>query len=133
MGSVGVHQAHTRLAECAPAGEDRHPGARRPDLGPRIRALQNALRLGREDRSLKRHLAAPRAAAPERASDCRERWGMTSPVVGFAGMTHLGLVSASAVAARGFELLCFDPNRALLARLAGPAMPVLAPALTEPI
>jgi len=56
---------------------------------------------------------------------------MTSPVVGFAGMTHLGLVSASAVAARGFELVCFDPDRALIDRLAGQDMPVLEPGLNE--
>src|SRR5262249_36418183 len=131
MGSVGVHQAHTRLAERTPAGEDRHPSARHADPGPGIRVFHNALPSGREDRPLKRHLAAPRAAAPERASDCRERWRMTSPVVGFAGMTHLGLVSASAVAARGFELVCFDPDRALIDRLAGQAIPLLPPALTH--
>ena len=39
---------------------------------------------------------------------------MTSPVVGFLGMTHLGLVSATAVASVGFETVCFDPMRHLL-------------------
>ena len=42
---------------------------------------------------------------------------MTPPVVGFAGMTHLGLVSASAVATRGFETICFDADRAVIRRL----------------
>lgn len=56
---------------------------------------------------------------------------MTAPVVGFAGMTHLGLVSASAVAARGFETICFDPDRALIHRLARQDWPVLEPGLDE--
>ncbi len=56
---------------------------------------------------------------------------MTSPVVGFAGMTHLGLVSSSATAARGFELVCFDPDHALIRRLARQDMPILEPGLNE--
>src|SRR5258708_24056389 len=56
---------------------------------------------------------------------------MTSPVVGFAGMTHLGLVSASAAAARGFELVCYDPDHALIQRLAKQDMPILEPGLNE--
>lgn len=56
---------------------------------------------------------------------------MTSPVVGFAGMTHLGLVSSSATAARGFELVCFDPDYALIHRLARQDMPILEPGLNE--
>jgi UDPglucose 6-dehydrogenase len=43
---------------------------------------------------------------------------MKAPVVGFAGMTHLGLVSASAVAGHGFEVVCFDADPALVRRLA---------------
>src|SRR5262249_60976573 len=67
----------------------------------------------------------------ERTRDGRERWRLSATVVGFAGMTHLGLVSASAGAARGFELVCFDPDRALVDRLAGQDMPVLEPGLDE--
>jgi UDPglucose 6-dehydrogenase len=52
-------------------------------------------------------------------------------VVGFAGMTHLGLVSASAVAARGFELVCFDADPAVVRRLAQQDWPVLEPGLDE--
>ena len=33
------------------------------------------------------------------------------PVIGFAGMTHLGLVSASAAAGKGFRTVGFDPDR----------------------
>jgi UDPglucose 6-dehydrogenase len=56
---------------------------------------------------------------------------MKPPVVGFAGMTHLGLVSASAAAARGFEVVCFDADRALIDRLARGDWPVLEPGLDE--
>ena len=33
------------------------------------------------------------------------------PVIGYAGMTHLGLVSASAAAGQGFRTVAFDPDR----------------------
>lgn len=58
---------------------------------------------------------------------------MTSPVVAFAGMTHLGLVSATAVAAAGFETVCFDPDEALIRRLTRGELPVLEPQLPETI
>jgi len=32
-----------------------------------------------------------------------------SVVVGFAGMTHLGIVSSASVAAKGFRTVCYDP------------------------
>jgi UDPglucose 6-dehydrogenase len=53
------------------------------------------------------------------------------PVVGFVGMTHLGLVSASAVAGAGFETICFDRDAALVADLQSGRLPVLEPALPE--
>src|SRR6516165_1795411 len=56
---------------------------------------------------------------------------MKPPVVGFAGMTHLGLVSASAMAARGFEVVCFDADRAVIRRLGQQDWPVLEPGLDE--
>ena len=56
---------------------------------------------------------------------------MTRPVVGFAGMTHLGLVSASAVAGAGFDTICFDPDAALVARLRNRELPVVEPDLPE--
>src|SRR5262249_61096139 len=76
-------------------------------------------------------MAASRVAAPERGSDGGERTGMKPPVVGFAGMTHLGLVSASAVAARGFQTRCFDPDRGLIERLVQQGWPVLEAGLDE--
>jgi UDPglucose 6-dehydrogenase len=57
--------------------------------------------------------------------------GKTRPVVAFAGMTHLGLVSASAVASAGFETLCFDRDAELIARLKRGELPVLEPDLPE--
>jgi UDPglucose 6-dehydrogenase len=54
---------------------------------------------------------------------------MKLPRVGFAGMTHLGLVSGSALAGRGFEVVCFDDDPALIARLIGQDWPVLEPGL----
>ena len=34
---------------------------------------------------------------------------MSAPVLGFAGMTHLGLVSGVCAAEKGFRTVCFDP------------------------
>jgi UDPglucose 6-dehydrogenase len=56
---------------------------------------------------------------------------MTRPVVGFAGMTHLGIVSASAVATAGFETVCFDPDAQLIVRMQAGSLPVLEPGLDE--
>jgi UDPglucose 6-dehydrogenase len=56
---------------------------------------------------------------------------MKPPVVGFAGMTHLGLVSAAAAAGRGFEVVCFDADAALIERLRRQDWPVLEPGLGE--
>jgi UDPglucose 6-dehydrogenase len=53
------------------------------------------------------------------------------PVVGFAGMTHLGLVSASAVAGAGFETICFDRDEGLVADLQRGRLGVLEPDLPE--
>lgn len=56
---------------------------------------------------------------------------MTKPVIGYAGMTHLGVNYAAASAARGFRTVCFDPDRALVARLEAGALPVVEPGLPE--
>ena len=44
-------------------------------------------------------------------------------------MTHLGLVSATAVAAKGFATRCYDPNSALIDRLSEGELPVHEPDL----
>jgi UDPglucose 6-dehydrogenase len=54
---------------------------------------------------------------------------MTAPVVGFAGMTHLGIVSASAAASVGFDTVCFDPDTALIERLRAGDWPIIEPGL----
>jgi UDPglucose 6-dehydrogenase len=46
-------------------------------------------------------------------------------------MTHLGLVSAAAVASAGFETICFDRDEALVAKLRNGLLPVLEPDLPE--
>ncbi len=53
------------------------------------------------------------------------------PLVGFAGLTHLGLVSASAVCGRGFPTVCYDPNEKLIGELTGGRLPIVEPGLAE--
>lgn len=49
---------------------------------------------------------------------------MSKPTIGFCGMTHLGLVSAVAVAEKGFPVVCFDPDPSLVEKLTRGEMPV---------
>jgi len=56
---------------------------------------------------------------------------MSGPTIGFAGMTHLGINSAAASAARGFRIVCFDPDAELIARLKAAELPVVEPGLPE--
>jgi len=56
---------------------------------------------------------------------------VTRPVVGFAGMTHLGLVSGVCAAEKGFRVLCFDPNGARIAALKRRELPVSEPELDQ--
>ncbi len=53
------------------------------------------------------------------------------PKIGFAGMTHLGLCSAIAAASKGFLTLGFEPNDALVRRLAVGDLPVTEPDLNN--
>jgi UDPglucose 6-dehydrogenase len=46
-------------------------------------------------------------------------------------MTHLGLVSASVVASRGFQAICYDRDAALIERLKAAQLPVLEPGLGD--
>lgn len=52
-------------------------------------------------------------------------------VVGYVGMTHLGLNSAAAAGARGCNVICFDPDQALVDRLRSGDLPVVEPDLSE--
>lgn len=56
---------------------------------------------------------------------------VNNPVVGWVGMTHLGLNSAVAGAERGFSIVCFDTDADLIARLNCGDMPVLEPTLDD--
>lgn len=51
------------------------------------------------------------------------------PVVGFAGLTHLGLVSAVVTAAEGFSVVGFDPDRARVESIVAGRLPVVEPDL----
>jgi UDPglucose 6-dehydrogenase len=56
---------------------------------------------------------------------------MTRPVIGFAGMTHLGLVSGVSATEKGFRLVCFDPDASRIAALQCGELPVSEPQLDE--
>lgn len=60
-----------------------------------------------------------------------ERVAVEGPVIGFAGMTHLGLNSAAAASERGFQVVGFDPNEVLCTALRAGQPPVLEPGLQE--
>jgi len=53
------------------------------------------------------------------------------PVIGFAGMTHLGLVSGVSASEKGFRVVCFDPDPARIEPLTRRALPVSEPQLDE--
>jgi UDPglucose 6-dehydrogenase len=54
---------------------------------------------------------------------------MSAPVVGFAGLTHLGLVSALAVASKGFRVVGYDTDAARVRDIAAGRLPVVEPGL----
>ncbi len=56
---------------------------------------------------------------------------MIQPVIGFAGMTHLGLVSGVSASEKGFKLVCFDPDAERIAALQRGELPVSEPQLDE--
>jgi len=51
--------------------------------------------------------------------------------VGFVGMTHLGLVSATGTASKGFPTLCVDHDAGLISRLQKGELPVVEPGLDD--
>jgi len=52
-------------------------------------------------------------------------------VIGFLGMSHLGLVSAAGAAAKGFDVVGFDDDVARVQRLRAGELPVVEPGLPE--
>jgi UDPglucose 6-dehydrogenase len=55
---------------------------------------------------------------------------MTSPVIGFAGLTHLGINSLAAAAARGFDTIGFHPDKDLVNLLSRGKLPIHEPGLS---
>lgn len=51
--------------------------------------------------------------------------------IGFAGMSHLGLVSSLAAAARGFDVVCYDPDSTRCAELQRGEFPIVEAGLDE--
>ncbi len=56
---------------------------------------------------------------------------MTSPVIGFAGLTHLGLVSSVATASMGFRVVGYDADDDRVGEIAAGRLPVVEPKLDE--
>ena len=56
---------------------------------------------------------------------------MSRPVIGFAGMTHLGINSAAAAMRRGFPIVGFDPDGSVIEALKDGRPPVTEPGLDE--
>ncbi|MBG0800310.1 UDP-glucose/GDP-mannose dehydrogenase family protein [Methylocystis sp. H4A] len=52
-------------------------------------------------------------------------------IVGFAGMTHLGIVSATSVAAKGFKTIGYDSDSQLIERLSAGQPPIEEPDLDD--
>src|ERR1700751_5892313 len=56
---------------------------------------------------------------------------MSFPVIGFAGLTHLGLVSAVGTASKGFAVIGYDAEAARVADIAAGRLPVVEPDLDD--
>ncbi len=54
---------------------------------------------------------------------------MSSPVIGYAGMTHLGLCSGIAAASKGFSVVGYHGDKELIAAIEGGELPVAEPEL----
>jgi UDPglucose 6-dehydrogenase len=54
---------------------------------------------------------------------------VSAPTVGFAGLTHLGLVSAVAIASKGFRTVGYDEDGRRVAEIAVGRLPVVEPGL----
>jgi UDPglucose 6-dehydrogenase len=52
-------------------------------------------------------------------------------MIGFIGLSHLGLNYSLATAAKGFEVVCYDPDAALVGRLREGVIPIEEPGFRE--
>lgn len=57
--------------------------------------------------------------------------GNTNPVVGFIGLSHLGIVSAIGIASKAFTVRCFDERAELTKQLSLQQLPLYEPGLEE--
>jgi UDPglucose 6-dehydrogenase len=55
------------------------------------------------------------------------------PRIGFAGLSHLGLCSAAAAAARGFDTIGFDVDAERVARIGRGELPIVEPGLDDQV
>src|ERR1041384_7246760 len=52
-------------------------------------------------------------------------------MIGFAGLSHLGINYSLATAAQGFEVIAFDPSAALIQDLSRGQLPIEEPGLAD--
>lgn len=52
-------------------------------------------------------------------------------IIGFAGLSHLGIVSSTAAASKGFDVICYDPDETLVSACSKGTFPVFEPGLDE--
>src|SRR5262249_8025363 len=95
-------------------------------LGGRVCALSGTLPNGR-NQSGQRHLDRIGAERPRKA---RKRKTMGS-VIGYVGLSHLGIVSSAATAAKGFATVAYDADAALCQSLESDRLPIHEPGLAD--
>src|ERR1700685_2704003 len=130
MGTLVFHAARACSAQWPPAGRDYYAGAGRSDLSARVRTLQAAVRREAGRRSRRRSLTQPHPPAAGRNRHQRSL-SVSSPTVGFAGLTHLGFVSAVAAAAQDFCVIGYEPDRNRVRDITAGRLPILEPALDD--
>ena len=54
-------------------------------------------------------------------------------MIGFAGLSHLGIVSSLAAAAKGLRVVAFDSDIQLITRLVAGDFPIVEPQPMEPV
>jgi UDPglucose 6-dehydrogenase len=52
-------------------------------------------------------------------------------MIGFAGLSHLGIVSSIAAAAKGFDTIAFDPQEGVVMGLSAGRLPIVEPGLDD--
>lgn len=56
---------------------------------------------------------------------------MSKPIIGFCGLTHLGICSASASLSKGFETVCYDTDKNLIENLKKDILPIEEPFIKD--